>query len=235
MKTEISILIRMQRIDDKISELENLKEKLPKQLEQLITNVKKTTDLIEAINKKLAANQNQQRTKENEVATNNNLKKKYMQQLDGIKTNKEYKALNSQIVTLTDKNTQIDTEIIALLDEEAKIKKQKDEAEILNKKAKENLTANEVILKKEIDKANSDIENYKAERMELAKQVLPVNLKKYILLIKNKNRKAVVYCHNNACSGCGFHIRPQILIELSNPVKIIYCENCSRILVKEFD
>jgi len=235
MKIELSVLIKMQKIDDKISELELMKAKLPKQLEQLITNVNKTEELVALVNKKLESNSLKQKTKENEIKENNALKIKYSHQLDGIKNNKEYKALNSQICTLADKNGLIETEILALLDDELIIKRQRDEVETLNKKALENLRANEDILKKEIEKVNIEIEKLKEGRMSLAKQIAESNVKKYIQLIKNKNRKAVVFSNNNACSGCGFHIRPQILIELNNPIKMIYCENCGRILVRSFD
>ena len=235
MKIEISVLIKMQKIDDKISELEQQKNRLPKQLEQLQTNVKKTQELLLAVEKKQESNSLKQKAKESELKANNELKSKYSHQLDGIKNNKEYKALNSQICNLTDKNTQIESELLVLLDEEATIKKQKVEANTLSKKANENLKANEDVLKKEIEKVDLEIEKLKKDRFELAKQISESNVKKYIQLIKNKNRKAVVCSHNNACSGCGFHIRPQILIELNNPVKIIYCENCGRIMVKSFD
>ena len=235
MKLELSILIKMQKIDDKIYELEIVKEKLPKQLEQLVSNVKKTQDLLDAVDKKMEANNLSQKSKESEVKANNELKLKYMHQLEGIKNNKEYKALNSQISNLTDKNTLIETDILKLLDEESTLKKQKDEAITLSKKANENLKANEDLLKQEIDKVNLEIENLKENRLSLARQVSESNVKKYIQLIKNKNRKAVVFCHNNACSGCGFHIRPQILIELNTLSKLIYCENCGRMLVKTFE
>ena len=235
MKNEISILIKMQKIDDRISELEQLKEKLPKQLEQLKVNVKKTQNLLVAVNNKLEANQVQQKGKDSEIKTNDGLKLKYSHQLDGIKTNKEYKALNSQIITLAEKNTVIENDIIKLMEDEAKLKKQKAEAILLSDKANENLKANEDILNKEITKADKEIETLKSERMDLAKQIPESIVKKYVLLIKNKNRKAVVSSHNNACSGCGFHIRPQILIELNNVVKLIYCENCGRILVKALE
>ncbi|MCL2063235.1 MAG: C4-type zinc ribbon domain-containing protein [Candidatus Cloacimonetes bacterium] len=235
MKLELSFLIKMQKIDDKITELEIVKEKLPKQLEQLVQNVKKTQDLLAAVDKKLEINALQQKTKESEIKANNEIKLKYSHQLEGIKNNKEYKALNSQICNLTDKNALIETDILKFLDEETTLKKQKTEALTLNKKANENLKANEDVLKKEIEKVNKEIDKLKENRLSFAKQVSEPNVKKYIQLIKNKNRKAVVFSHNSACSGCGFHIRPQILIELNNPVKMIYCENCGRILVKSFE
>jgi predicted nucleic acid-binding Zn-ribbon protein len=91
------------------------------------------------------------------------------------------------------------------------------------------------VFKKEIEKVNEEIDRLKENRTEYAKQLPMPLVKKYVQLIKNKNHKAVVFNSNNACSGCGFHIRPQILIELNDPNKIIYCENCGRILVRTLE
>lgn len=235
MKIQIPVLIKMQKIDDRISELEVLKNKLPQQLEQLINSVNKAEDFVGDIDKKLHTNSLMQKAKETEIKNNNELSLKYGHQLDGIKNNKEYKALNSQISLLKEKNIHIENEILVIMDEEASLKKQRNEAVNLKKQATDNLQANEDLLKKEIEKVNSEIERLKESRSEYAKQIPITIVKKYVQLIKNKNRKAVVYCNNNACSGCGFHIRPQILIELSQPEKIIYCENCGRILVHSLD
>ena len=235
MKIELSVLIKMQKIDDKITELEVLKAKLPKQLDQLISNVKIANENQESIQKLLEENRQIQKTHENDIKANNDLKIKYSHQLDGIKNNKEYKALNSQITALAEKNTQIESQILFLMEEETNYVKQKEEAITLSQKADENLAANENILKKEIEVVNHEIEVLKENRLKLAKQISDSTVKKYIQLIKFKNRKAVVFCNNNACSGCGFHIRPQILIELNNQVKIIFCENCGRMLVKTFE
>jgi predicted nucleic acid-binding Zn-ribbon protein len=237
MKTELSILIKMQKIDDKIAELDILKHKLPKQLEQLISNVTCTKENVILKEKKLEENILSQKVKENDIKTNNDAKIKYLHQLEGIKNNKEYKALNKQIETLSERNISIEAEQIILMEEENEIREQITEAETLKKLAEENLKANENILKQEIEKVDKEIEKHKEDRTELAKN-LPVPLiKKYVQLIKNKNLKAVSYIvirnKSESCSGCGFHIRPQMIIELKNSDKMIYCENCGRILVEK--
>jgi len=236
MSSNISILIQMQNIDDNIAELEVLKVKKPKQLDYLKTEVAKAEHSVKAIEKNIEANTLATKTKESEVKANTDQARKYGHQLDGIKNNKEYKALNNQIVQLNEKNKNIENDIITLMEEAEELKAQLGEATKLKKKADANLLADEDILKKEIAKIDVDITKLKEKRTEYAK-LLPVPIvKKYIQLIKNKNNKAIVFCNpNNACSGCGFHIRPQILIELNTPDKIIYCENCGRILVRSLE
>ena len=235
MSSQIALLIKMQKIDDQISDLDVLKERKPKQLEHLISCVSNADQILKQIEKKIEATILNQKTKETEIKNNNELKSKYSYQLDGIKNNKEYKALNSQIVVLEEKNKVIETEILNIMEETDKLKKELTEGLKLKKQADSNLKANEDKLKEEILKIDQDIERLKENRKEYANQLPMTIVKKYVQLIKNKNKKAVIFSSNNACSGCGFHIRPQILIELNTPDKIIYCENCGRILVRSLD
>lgn len=235
MTSQIQVLIKMQKIDDKISEKEAVKVKLPQQLNSLVLSVKNAEEELDTIKKKIEDIQLRQKNKEAEIKSNNDLIKKYEHQLEGIKNNKEYKALNSQISLLQDKNTQIENEILNIMDEEAQVNQKLNDALNNKKNADSNLQANESLLNKEIEKVEVEINQLKDSRTELAKQIPMTIVKKYVQLIKNKNRKAVVFNSNNACSGCGFHIRPQILIDLKENNKSIYCENCGRILVNSMD
>jgi uncharacterized protein len=103
------------------------------------------------------------------------------------------------------------------------------------KQAQKELEEREGELRRQIEEVDKMITDYKEKRNNLGRG-LPLALgKRYILLIKNKNRKAVVYNNNGTCSGCGFRIRPQLVLELEKKVKMIACENCGRILVHNLE
>ena len=88
-------------------------------------------------------------------------------------------------------------------------------------------------MKNRIKEVEQQIIDVREERNQIA-QTLPTNIvKRYAALIKHKARKAVVFKINGACSGCGFKIRPQLVIEIDKGDKLINCENCGRILVYE--
>jgi predicted nucleic acid-binding Zn-ribbon protein len=235
MSTQVNVLICMQKIDDQISAVEVEKVRKPKQLDDLRNSVKNAEMFLAQVQKKIDDAQLVQKTKESEIKTNNELKQKYGHQLDGIKNNKEYKALNSQIALLDEKNKNLETEILNIMEEIEEHKEKLAEGHRLKKKADENLAANEKLIEAEIVKLDEQIKLLKEARMGYAKQ-LPITLtQKYTQLIVHKNRKAVSYILNHACSGCGFHMRPQVIIELNSPDKINYCESCGRILVKSMD
>ena len=234
MSSPTAILVEMQKIDDQISAKEKIKVSLPLQLEQLNISVKNAEDFLAEIKQQLETNSQNQKALELEVMSNKETILKYKHQLDGIKTNKEYKALNSQIAQLEDKNIKIEEDILQVMDEETNLKKLQDEGKIKKKLADENLKANENIIKEDIQKVDNEIEALKATRSKFGSQIPRDLAKKYVQLIKNKNYKAVAYNNGNSCSCCGFHIRPQVVIELNDINKILYCENCGRILVNRY-
>lgn len=235
MSNKLVHLVKMQKIDDEISQNEDKKKILPNRLKELrdgVTTAKQAVDIIAA---QITDNHLKQQEKEKTIKTNNEQVLKYEHMLESIKTNKEYKALNSEISFMKSSNSDIELELISIMEEESKIKEMISIEKAKETEAQKRLKENEDKLQLEIIAVDHQIEALKEQRNQVAK-LLPVTLvKRYISLIKAKNRKAVTYILNNACSGCGFHIRPQLLIELSQPDKIVNCENCGRILVKSFD
>lgn len=231
MHEQLKLLVQMQAYDDRIGEKEELKILLPQQLHDLIAHVEtaesKVNELLKAQEEKIR----QQKQTEIDIKTNMDLMRKYQAQLAEIKTNKEYKALNGEVASLGAKNSEFETHILTLMEEEGAIRKDLKIAQDELQTAKKELADREGELRRQIEEVEKMITDYKEKRNNLGRN-LPIALgKRYILLIKNKNRKAVVYNNNGTCSGCGFRIRPQLVLELEKKSQMIACENCGRILV----
>ena len=223
----------MQILDTAIKNYEELQQELPKQLTQLEDAVAQATaDLLAGESEKLEINK-KQRGLDGDVKTYQDQIRKYGNQLGEIKTNKEYKALNSEIAYLKEKTSETESQLLELMDlENEAIEKNLDLKKNLEN-AEADLRAKEGDLKAQISSLDGKIEETRSKRNELAK-TLPVPLiKRYGNLIKNKEkgRLAVVYNNDGSCGGCGFVIRQQMRIELQLRQKIVYCENCGRILL----
>ena len=228
-------LARMQRLEDQIGSLKLLQQELPKELNDIIGHVEQATANLLNSETDRAEIAKKQRALESDIKQHNESIKKYATQLSEIKTNKEYKALNSEIAYLKDKISELESQELLLMDSEAESKKQveRDKGEL--DEAEKAKRAREGELRDKIASLDAEIENLRAERNKLA-HTLPQNLvKQYGNMIKNKNNCAVVYETNGACGGCGFVIRPQIRIELQLRSKLNYCESCGRILMERFD
>ncbi len=223
----------MQKCDDKISDKEHLKLELPKRLQSLIEQEQEAqmavVETAEEINQIVI----QQKEKETTIRQNKEKAIKYEEQLAAIKTNKEYKALNSEIALLSSLNSELESEIIALMEQENQLKAIKAEREKVLKEKQKNLADQEGILKKEITGLDGEIEKLKNERNSYAVDLPKAMIKQYKILIINRNRKAVAFERDGACGACGFKVRPQLMIELEKQDKILFCENCNRFLVRK--
>ena len=231
MKKQLEILIQMQKLDTVIGEKNILTKELPQQLNSLKQSLKDADETVAATKSELEENLKDQKLKDLDIADNNTKIAKYKNQLLTIETNKEYKALNSEINHLEKKNSKIDDELIGLMEAEVEIKEHLEKEEKAQLHASNELKANEDKLEKEIQEVNREIEELKSKRNGKAKDLPRELIRRYASLIKNKNRKAVVFNDNNACSGCGYTIRPQVAIDIKEGNSVIYCESCGRILV----
>lgn len=226
----------MQKLDDEIGRCRELQTVLPKQLNTLIRDVEDAAAKVQETQTVKDGIIKRQKELEGDIKHNNELKLKYGNQLADIKTNKEYKALNSEIAILTQKNSEIETMMLELMDTEAEINQQLTAHQELLKAAENRKSAKEDDLRQQISQLDGKIEELRKQRTELAVSLKSEPLVKlYGSLIKNKINQAVAYNLNGACSGCGFVIRPQIKIELDLRKKIHNCESCGRILMNRFD
>lgn len=234
MEQQLRTLAKMQALDDVIGRLRVLQEELPKQLNEIIDNVEQATaDLLAGETEKAEIN-NKQRTLEGDIKTHQEQIRKYATQLTDIKTNKEYKALNSEIAFLKDKISDIESNLLELMDTESEIKERIDGYKKALSLAENRKREKEGDLKAQIDALEGKIEDTRAERNKLA-VTLPTSLiKQYGNMIKNKGNLAVAYNRDGSCGGCGFVLRQQLRIDLQLRKKMVFCENCGRILLNEF-
>ena len=231
MDQKLVILIQMQQFDDVIGEKEILTRELPEELSSMKQNLENANNQLTETNHRLEENLKTQKLKELEIRSNKDKSDKYKNQLLTIQTNKEYKALNSEVSHLESLNTAIDDDLIVLMETEVNIRTELKEYEAVQKKAEDLLKANEEILKQKLNAVEKEIIEIRSKRNTLAKNLSTTMVRRYAALIKHKNRKAVVFNENGACSGCHYKIRPQMIIEIGEGNQVINCESCGRMLV----
>jgi uncharacterized protein len=231
MDKKIEVLNKMQEIDNIIKQKLKLTKKLPNELNTLKKNVKNTNEKLEETKKLLEENLKNQKLKELDIQSNQDKIAKYQNQLLAIKNNKEYKALNSEVSHLEKKNNEIDDLRVELMEEEEALRDQLKVDKKASEQADNELKKNYDRIEKQIQDVKKDIEDLKEKRNKLAQHLPKQMIKRYALLIRHKDRIAVAFNENGACSACGFKIRPQLEIEINKAEKIESCENCGRLLV----
>lgn len=231
MLKELEILCQMQELDNKIRAAKRERARLPKLIEELETKFNTVQEAIKNIIQRHEQNLQRQKRLELDIAENNQEINKYESQLLLVKTNKEYKALNSEITHRKEKNAQIEEQLIKLMEEEAALeKKQKNLKELLAQN-KDILNTEKDKVNQKIDKLNKEIAKHEQKKIEFSKKIPNFLFKRYQRLMEHKNGKAIASIENGICSGCHLRIRPQIIVEVYRGESIVTCENCSRILI----
>jgi uncharacterized protein len=238
MAVEASIAEKLQKLwnlqqnDSQLDEIQILKGELPMEVSDLEDEV---AGLDTRIKKLKAALKESEQDVARMGATAKEAEaniKKYQKQLDEVKNNREYEALQKEIelakldIQLSEKRTreakgQLDAKKESLAITESKFEAKQKELE-----------AKKVELQGIIEKTEKE-ENRLRALSDQARQGIEARL----LNAYDKTRRtyrnglAVVTVERNSCGGCFNLVPPQVQLEIGLHKKIIACEHCGRILV----
>ncbi|HEX8331276.1 MAG TPA: C4-type zinc ribbon domain-containing protein [Segetibacter sp.] len=232
VEEKLSALVRLQKIDSKLDEIQILKGELPIEVSDLEDEIQglharqmrieeEINGITDFIDKKKEA------IKESEA-----LIAKYEKQSENVKNNREFEAINKEMemqqleVKLAEKHIKDANEEVG------------EKAKTLDA-AKKQIAAKEGVLnskKSELEKIIADTEKEETafkSRSDEARGALDERLLfSYDRIRTNyRNGLGVVAVMRDSCGGCFNAIPPQKQSEIKQHKKIIVCENCGRILV----
>lgn len=232
VEEKLRALYDLQLIDSRVDEIRNVRGELPLEVEDLEDEVAGMNTRLEKLNADLALTDDSIKDKKNLIEESKALIKKYSEQQNNVRNNREYNSLSKEIefqeleIQLAEKHikefkAQIEQkkEVIEetksrLAEREEHLKHKRDELdEILAETEKE-----EKALLKESESFEQKIE----ERLINAYKRIRSNA---------KNGLAVVPIERGASGGSFFTIPPQVQMEIASRKKIITDEHSGRILV----
>ena len=219
-------LLRLQKIDSKLDEIQILKGELPMEVSDLEDEIQGLTSRQTRIEEEINGITEFIESKKNAIKESEALNAKYEKQSENVKNNREFEAINKEIemqqleIKLAEKHIRDANEELA-----EKIKG----LEV----AKKQVAVKEGVLnhkKGELQKIITDTEK---EETHFNKQSADAraHIDDRLLYSYDRNGLSVVPVERDACGGCFNSIPPQRQSEIRLHKKIIVCENCGRILV----
>jgi uncharacterized protein len=231
---QLSQLFRLQKIDSKLDEIKVMKGELPMEVSDfedelagLNTRKAKLSDTVQEIESDI-------KNHTNNIKDSEALIGKYEKQLEKVKNNREFDALNKEIemqrleIQLSEKKIReannakvVKSESLKSIEDkiavrQAELKIKKDELESI------------------IEKTEKEEEKLIKESSKERKEVEPRLLKAYDKIRSSyRNGLAVAVVKRESCGGCFNKIPPQKQIEIGVMKNIIACEHCGRILFDE--
>jgi predicted nucleic acid-binding Zn-ribbon protein len=153
-------------------------------------------------------------------------------ELNSVKSNDVYKAIALEIEKAKADKSMIEDQILELLmkvDEETRsVKEFEAQAKDFESKIKSEIAD---IEKSAID-AKEQIKSIEQERQKHKSAIDSGILEQYERL-RQGGGQAISIVENNSCASCGVVLRPQMINQLQKGLEIIFCDGCSRILLKK--
>jgi predicted nucleic acid-binding Zn-ribbon protein len=238
--TEISVeqklkaLYKLQIIDSKIDKLRSVRGELPMEVSDL-------EDEIAGLNTRIDNTQNEIKQSEEAISTNKTritdakaMVKKYEKQLDNVKNNREFDALNKEIeiqgleVLAAEKrikNNQFDIENKKQQLETINAELEGRTLDLKNKKGELDMIVEET------EKEEKHLLEGRAEAATVIENRLLVSYNRIRESVKNGIGVAQII--RNSCGGCFAKIPPQRQSDIKQRKKILVCEHCGRVLVDD--
>jgi hypothetical protein len=231
VEEKLSSLVRLQKIDSKLDEIQILKGELPIEVKDLEDEIEglhaRQTRIEEEINgiQEFIA-QKQEGIKEAQA-----LIKKYEKQSDNVKNNREFEAINKEIEMQQLEEKLCEKHIKDATEEVADKVRQLDLAKKAVATKETNLNGKKAELEKIIKETEKEESQYNKAASEARSHADDRLLASYDRIRNNyHNGLAVVPVERDSCGGCFHAIPPQKQSEIKLRKKIMVCENCGRIL-----
>jgi predicted nucleic acid-binding Zn-ribbon protein len=236
--TEISIeeklkaLYELQKVDSDVDKIKILRGELPLEVQDLEDEIVGLETRMQNLEDELKSLDTAQANKKAEITNSQALIKKYQEQQNNVRNNREFDSLSKEIefqtleielcekrirefaIQISAKNEQITQSREQLEERQGDLKNKKDELEDISMETRK------------------EEENLHNKSKSLETIIEPRLITAYKRIRGNaRNGLAVVTVERDACGGCFNKIPPQRQLDIKSRKKIIVCEYCGRILV----
>ena len=235
VEEKLQNLYELQRIDTEIDKIKTLRGELPLEVQDLEDEIAGLETRIENLKVELGELDKTSSTRKMDIKKAEEAIKKYSEQLDNVRNNREYDALSKEI-----EFQKLEIELQEKRIREAQ--KAKTEKEALMEESKKryedkvsDLEAKKGELNDIINETHKDEESLQAKSEQLSATIDERLLTAYRRIRSNaRNGLAVVTVDRDACGGCFNKIPPQRQLDIRSRKKIIVCEYCGRILIDKY-
>ncbi len=234
IEEKLRALFSLQLVDSEVDKIRTLRGELPLEVQDLEDEVEGLETRINNLKSEIAELEKSIVSKTNEITTSQGLIKKYEDQQNNVRNNREYDSLSKEVefqnleIELCNKKIreftvqvaekkEVMTEAQAALDERKR--------DLDGKKGElEDITRDTQKEEEQLDERSKMLQTKIEERLLTAYKRIRTNA---------RNGLAVVSVQRDACGGCFNQIPPQRQLDIRSRKKIIVCEYCGRILVDD--
>ncbi len=234
IEEKLRALFSLQLVDSEIDKIRTLRGELPLEVQDLEDEVEGLETRINNLKSEIAELEKSIVSKTNEITTSQGLIKKYEEQQNNVRNNREYDSLSKEVefqtleIELCNKKireftVQVGEKKEVMAEAQAALDERKRDLD--GKKGElEDITRDTQKEEEQLDERSKMLQTKIEERLLTAYKRIRTNA---------RNGLAVVSVQRDACGGCFNQIPPQRQLDIRSRKKIIVCEYCGRILVDD--
>jgi predicted nucleic acid-binding Zn-ribbon protein len=232
IEEKLRALYNLQKINSDIDKIRTLRGELPLEVQDLEDEIAGLETRIEKLQEEIKSIDSAIAGKKNDIVNSKALIKKYEEQQNNVRNNREFDSLSKEIEYQT-----LEIELSEKRIKEFTLQAKEKNEYIDDSKKNLEERKNDLNLKKsELEEITSDTQK-EEEQLLKKRQEYELIIEERLLTAYKKIRKnarnglAVVSVERDACGGCFNQIPPQRQLDIRSRKKIIVCEYCGRILV----
>lgn len=230
MKEKLLLLISLQECDSQLVKLASKKIKLPEKICKMEEDFQIYKENVEQNKRKYDELKAQRAECEATVKKLSDGMIKTKERLLEVKNNKEYQAMLKEIETSEKTRGDIESRIIALMEEMDKLSVLVKKDEETLKQAESNHEKEKRIIEDDLSAVDADTLTWTEKRTVLQKSIPADLLAQYERVKKRNNGIGVIAVWKAVCNGCHMNIPPQLYNELQRSNDLLSCPNCNRIM-----
>lgn len=230
MTDQIEKLIELQRIDNRIHEINKILENVPDYILEVKGEYDDVNRRFTELHGRLENNKREFERIKREFESKKSSLEKSHKKLSTVKNTKEYEAVLKELDILKKELYDLELKQLELSEDIENVEKEFAEVDekkrILDEKFEE--------LQKRRDEENAkiteELNDLLKSREGLTNGIKKQFLSKYETIRKARNNLAIVRVDNEICSGCYMKIPPQLYVEVKKNSSLHQCPNCQRFL-----
>jgi uncharacterized protein len=228
---EIRILVELSRADLECSSLFGRTESIPRELEKHEAELMVHRRALETQESHDEDLRRDRRLLEREVEGTKARRRELELQQSRIKNNAEFQAMLREVEDLRRRVTELEDQALTSMQAEEQAQEEIRRLRDLAAQEERRLTGVRERLNAELVRYRQELESARQRREDLVSRLDPQLRSRYDRIRRSKGDMAVVGIEQRSCTGCGYQLPPQRVLELQRAERIIACEGCGRLLV----
>jgi len=229
VKQQIQILIGLQDYDAQLIERTKRLKELPERLREMRNDIQQLESVVELEREELDQQDRWKAEKEEEHSFLDAQISRIRQQMQGVRAHKEAMALQRQLELNRKQFSDLEEELLQAVEALEQRHSAVEEHEASLKKLKDQLAAEELEIKSEMETIQGEVTRITEERN--TKSVgLEDKVRKHYEALASRRHPSVVEAIDGRCTGCNMALLPQLYNTLFYANSIEVCPQCNRVI-----